>query len=75
MLKIIFGNIVRKPKMSSELVVVPLCFELKLIKHRGGRFSKRCGTLQNEHAHTRQEDKAVRGVKPYRLQGLALGLG
>ena len=36
MLKIIFGNIVRKPKMSSELVVVPLCFELKLIKHRGG---------------------------------------
>ena len=59
------------------VVVVPLYFELKLIKHKGSASLSDVGLLHNEHAHTRQEDKAVRGIEvpePW-LQCLALGLG
>ena len=37
---------------------VPLL--LKLIKYKGGTSLSDVGLLHNEHAHTRQEDKAVR---------------
>ena len=42
----------------------------------GGASLSNVRLLHNEHAHTRQEDKAVRGIEapePW-LQGLALGL-
>ena len=42
------------------VVVVPLYFELKLIKHKGGASLSDVGLLHNEHAHTHQENKAVR---------------
>ena len=40
--------------------MVPLCFEFKLIEHKGGASLNDVGLLHNEHAHTHQEDKAVR---------------
>ena len=70
--------------------MVPLCFEFKLIKHKGGaslsdvglckmsmptlaKRTKPCG-CQALQAPRSSPWQSRAGVKPYRLQGLALGL-
>ena len=58
------------------VVVVPLCLQRKLIRHRGGASLSDVGLLHNEHVHTRQEDKAVRvsSQNPIPATRQALGL-
>ena len=49
-----------KKKKGELLMSIRVPLLLKLIKYKGGTSLSDVGLLHNEHAHTRQEDKAVR---------------